>query len=116
MKYNVTIPDSTHASSRAIPSQIETRYGEYGIAAGQGGLVFTGGIVERSVERSDHVGADAVAPFADLGAALDPAKNAAAVTGKGDAEISAAGARARTLVIEAREDLSVLAEMRRALG
>jgi len=80
--------------------------------AGLDALVFTGGIGEHA----SRVRTDAVAPFADLGAALDPAKNAAAVSGQGDAEITATGARARTLVIEAREDLSVLAEMRQALG
>ncbi len=85
-----------------------------GLTATLGGLdalVFTGGIGEHA----ERVRAEAVAPFADLGAALDPAKNAAAVSGRGDAEISAAGARVRTLVIEAREDLSVLAEMERVL-
>jgi acetate kinase len=80
--------------------------------AGLDALVFTGGIGEHSPQ----VRADAAVSFADLWLALDPEKNAAAVSGKGDAEISAPGARVRTLVIEAREDLSVLAEIRRVLG
>jgi acetate kinase len=86
-----------------------------GLIATLGGLdalVFTGGIGEHA----HQIRAEAVVPFADLGAILDPAKNAAAISGKGDAEITAAGARVRTLVIEAREDLSVLAEMERVLG
>jgi acetate kinase len=86
-----------------------------GMIASLGGLdalVFTGGIGEHSPE----IRAAATAPFADLGLALDPEKNAAATSGKGEADLSAPGARARTLVIEAREDLSVLEEMKRVLG
>jgi acetate kinase len=80
--------------------------------AGLDALVFTGGIGERS----PRVRADAALPFADLGLALDPEKNAAAVSGRGEVEISGDGAKVRTLVIEAREDLAVLAEMKRVLG
>ncbi len=86
-----------------------------GMIASLGGLdalVFTGGIGERSPD----IRAAAALPFADLGLEIDPEKNATAMSGKGETDLSAPGARARTLVIEAREDLSVLAEMTRVLG
>ena len=44
---------------------------------------------------------------------IDPARNAA---GTGDADISAASARVRTLVITAREDVEIARQTRAALG
>jgi acetate kinase len=83
-----------------------------GMAAVLGGLdalVFTGGIGEHSAairgavsERLGH-----------LGVTIDASTNAHA---EGDADITAAGVRARVLVIAAREDLSVLAEVQGVLS
>jgi acetate kinase len=83
-----------------------------GMAAVLGGLdalVFTGGIGEHSAgirgavaERLGH-----------LGVAIDASANAQV---DGDADISADAGRSRVLVIAAREDLSVLAEVKRVLG
>ncbi|MGY1770908.1 hypothetical protein [Blastococcus sp. SYSU D00813] len=50
---------------------------------------------------------------AHLGVDLDPAANRAATT---DAEISAAGAAARTVVVTAREDLGIRRQVRGLLA
>jgi acetate kinase len=63
-------------------------------------LVFTGGIGEHA----PAVRATAAAGLGFLGVAVDHDANAAA---HGDADISAAGARVRTFVVTAREDLEV---------
>ena len=72
-------------------------------------LAFTGGVGERSSD----VRAAAVEGLGYLGVALDAGRNADA---DGDAEISGAGASARTVVIHAREDVQIAHETRRVLG
>jgi len=73
-------------------------------------VVFTGGVGENSRE----VRAAAVKGLSFLGLALDAAKNSKAR--KADADISADGAKARTLVVHAREDVEVAREVRRLLA
>jgi acetate kinase len=83
------------------------------MAASLGGLdvlVFTGGIGERSAE----LRALASAALAFLGVGLDEARNRSA-TGEGDSDISAPGAAAITLVVLAREDLEIAAQVRAVL-
>jgi acetate kinase len=83
------------------------------MAAALGGLdalVFTGGVGEHSAE----VRAGACAGLGFLGVTLDDDANAA--TGAGDRPISPAGERVAVLVVEAREDLEITAEVRRLLG
>jgi len=72
-------------------------------------LAFTGGIGEHQ----PAVRAEAAAGLAFLGVAIDPARNASAA---GDAEISAAAAGVRTVVISAREDVEIARQTRAALG
>jgi acetate kinase len=72
-------------------------------------LVFTGGIGEHQ----RPVRAEAAAGLGFLGVTIDLARNAA---GTGDADISAASARVRTLVITAREDVEIARQTRAALG
>jgi acetate kinase len=83
-----------------------------GVLGGVDALVFTGGIGEHSA----RVRQDVAAALAFSGLTLDEAKNGAGISEDPDAEISAAGAAVRALVITAREDLSVLAEVRRLQG
>jgi len=71
-------------------------------------LVFTGGIGEHA----PAVRARAAAGLAFLGVAVDPDGNQAAA---GDADISAHGAPARTLVITAREDAEIARNVRQVL-
>jgi acetate kinase len=66
-------------------------------------LAFTGGIGEHQA----RVRRDMLEPFAFAGLALDPARNDRAHP---DAEVSAEGARARSFVVEAREDLVMARE------
>jgi acetate kinase len=80
-----------------------------GVLGGVDALVFTGGIGEHSA----RVRQDVAAALGFAGLRLDEKKNGAGISGDPDAEISAAGAAVRALVITAREDLSVLAEVRR---
>ena len=83
------------------------------MAASMGGidaLLFTGGVGERS----PAVRAAAVAGLGFLGAALDTDLNEAGEPP--DREISAAGARVRTLVVAAREDLEIAHEVREVLS
>ena len=85
------------------------RAGIGAMAAALGGLdalVFTGGVGERAPE----IRARAAAGLSFLGVAIDDAANVA-----GAEEIGAAGAAARTLVIEAREDLEIARGVRSAL-
>jgi acetate kinase len=63
-------------------------------------LVLTGGIGEHSPLVRDRV----ASRLAYLGVGLDPDRNEAA---SGDADISAAGAAVRTVVVTAREDLEI---------
>jgi len=72
-------------------------------------VVFTGGVGEASpVVRSRTVNG-----LGFLGLGLDEEANAAS---RGDADISAPRAAARTLVVVAREDLQIALEVRRVLG
>jgi acetate kinase len=72
-------------------------------------LVFTGGAGEHSAP----VRGRTAQPLAFLGVAVDDAANAAAVP---DMEIGATGARVRTLVVQAREDLQIATEVEDLLG
>jgi acetate kinase len=84
------------------------RAGIGAMAAAIGGLetlVFTGGVGERA----PAVRAQAAAGLAFLGVDVDAAANEAA---SGDAEITATGAQARTLVVAAREDLEIARQVR----
>jgi acetate kinase len=86
-----------------------------GVLGGVDGIVFTGGIGEGSA----RVRRDMAPALAGAGLALDEAKNEAGIGAGGeggDALISAPGSPVRALVITAREDLSVLAEVRQVLG
>ena len=81
-----------------------------GMAAALDGLdavVFTGGIGEHA----PLIRSRAVPGF--LGAAVDPERNAAA---QGDADISAPGAAAATLVVTAREDIEIAYQVRTVLS
>ena len=83
------------------------------MAASLGGLdalLFTGGVGERS----PVVRGLAAAGLGFLGVDLDPECNAASEPE--DREIGAAGARVRTLVVAAREDLEIAHEVREVLG
>jgi acetate kinase len=73
-------------------------------------LVFTGGVGENSatIRWETCVGLDWI------GVAIDEAANDG--VGEGDTEISASGARVRTLVIHAREELEMAAQCRRRLS
>jgi acetate kinase len=82
------------------------------MAAALGGLdalVFTGGVGERAAE----VRRAAAAGLGFLGVALDETRNADQAP---DVDVSAAEAAARTLVVEAREDLEIARQVRAALG
>ena len=88
------------------------RAGIAAMTAALGGLdtlVFTGGVGERSAP----VRAAAAAGLGFLGIVLDPERN---VTARGDADISAPAAAARTLVVEAREDLEIARQVRTVLA
>ena len=85
------------------------RAGIAAMAAALGGLdtlVFTGGVGERSPE----IRARAAAGLAFLGIEIDPEPNAA-----GAEDITDPGSAARTLVVEAREDLEIARGVRAAL-
>jgi acetate kinase len=87
------------------------RAGIAAMAAALGGLdalVFTGGVGERSAP----VRAEACLGLGFLGVDLDPAANAAAA---GDADVTAAGAGVRVLVITAREDVEIAHQVRDVL-
>jgi acetate kinase len=88
------------------------RAGVASMAAALGGLdviAFTGGIGERSAP----VRSLAVGGLGFLGAALDEQRNGGATP---DADLSAAGAAVRTVVIAAREDLEIARQTRMVLG
>ncbi len=76
---------------------------------GLDGLVFTG----RSGERAPVVRAGAVAGLPFLGLQVDEERNASL---SGDGEIGSAGATARILVIESREDLEIARQVRGLVG
>jgi acetate kinase len=82
------------------------------MAAGLGGidvLAFTGGVGERS----SQVRKLATEGLGFLGLELDTARNEAATC---DVDLSSGGARAHTVVIEAREDLEIAQQTRAALA
>lgn len=82
------------------------------MAAALGGLdalVFTGGVGENSAE----IRSRAMDGLGFLGVEVDEAANSGAAAD--DREIGAAGAAARTLVIAAREDLEIAAQVRSVL-
>lgn len=82
------------------------------MAAATGGidvLTFTGGVGEHSAKVRERV----TGRLAHLGIVIDSARNDAA---KADGDISSARAAARTLVVTAREDLQIAAEVRRQLS
>jgi acetate kinase len=68
-------------------------------------LVFTGGVGERA----DAIRSATAAGLTFLGVAVDGDRNAAAVP---DVDVSAPGAGVRTIVIRAREDLEMAAQVR----
>ena len=72
-------------------------------------LVFTGGAGEGSA----RLRAEAARRLAFLGVAVDPARNTSAAP---DAEISAAGAPVRTLVVRAREEIVIARAARAAIA
>ena len=83
------------------------------MAASLGGLdalLFTGGVGEHA----PRIRAMATASLGFLGVELDQVANAAA--GPDDREIGASGARVRTLVVTAREDLEIAHEVREVLA
>ena len=82
------------------------------MAAALGGmdaLAFTGGVGEGS----GRTRAEAARRLAFLGVAVDPGRNTGV---KRDADVSAPGARVRTLVVGAREELVIARAVRRAVG
>jgi acetate kinase len=88
------------------------RAGIASMAAASGGLdalAFTGGVGEHSAE----IRAAAAGGLAFLGVAVDPGRNEAV---DGDGDISSARAGVRTVVIRAREDLEIAAQVRSLLG
>jgi acetate kinase len=83
-----------------------------GMAAAMNGadaLVFTGGVGENA----PAVRADAASGLRFLGVEVDAGLNESV---QGDADISAAGATVKTLVVHAREDVEVAREVRSVLG
>jgi acetate kinase len=72
-------------------------------------LVLTGGIGEHAAQ----VRADLAARLGHLGVQLDAASNSSA---DGDADVSAAGAQVRTVVVTAREDLQIAREVAAVLA
>jgi acetate kinase len=72
-------------------------------------LVFTGGIGEHS----PRIRSATASRLEHLGVALDTAANDGA---DADADISGEPSRVKTLVVTAREDLTVLAELKRVLA
>jgi acetate kinase len=71
-------------------------------------IVFTGGVGEHSPDVREA----AAGGLGFLGVAIDRAQNAAA---ENDADITAGGARIRTLVVHAREDIEVARDVRTTL-
>jgi acetate kinase len=91
------------------------RAGIAAMAAALGGLetlVFTGGVGENA----PVVRAEAAAGLGFLGVDVDPALNHAKGAPGGDREISGPGARVRTFVIAAREDIEIARQVRAELA
>jgi acetate kinase len=72
-------------------------------------LVFTGGVGERAA----GVRAMAADGLSFLGVRVDASRNEGA---RGDADVSAPDAEVRTVVVEAREDLEIAAQVRAVLS
>jgi acetate kinase len=90
------------------------RAGIAAMAAALGGLetlVFTGGVGENA----PAVRAGAASGLGFLGVGVDPALNQASGA-PGDREISRPGARVRTFVIAAREDIEIARQVRAAIA
>jgi acetate kinase len=116
-------PDMRTLLSRVATGDSEARFavevylhrlrsGIAGMAATLGGLdtlVFTGGVGENQPPIRERCAEG----LAFLGVAVDGARNAEA---KGDAEITGTGARVRTLIVKAREDLEIAAGVRATLN
>jgi acetate kinase len=104
--------DGDHDAELAVGVYLHRLRGDIAaMAAAMGGLdalVFTGGVGENAAPIRER----AAAGLEFLGVAVDAAANA----GSGDREITAPGARVRTLVVAAREDLQIAAEVRALLG
>jgi acetate kinase len=82
------------------------------MAAALGGvdaLAFTGGVGERSAP----IRAAATSGMSFMGIAIDSDRNGAA---HGDCEITRAGAEVRSVVVEAREDLEIAAQVRAVIA
>ena len=73
--------------------------------------MFTGGVGENSPE----VRGLTVAGLGFLGLVVDEARNAREAAEAQDRDVSAAGARALTLVVQSREDLEIARAVRRLL-
>jgi acetate kinase len=113
MREVVTRADTGDAAARlALEVYVHRlRAGIAAMAAALGGLdvlAFTGGVGEHSAEARGA----AAAGVAFLGVGVDPERNEGV---NGDGEISSAGAAVRTLVIRAREDLEIAAQVRSVL-
>jgi acetate kinase len=92
-----------------VHSLVRTIGAMIGVLGGLDALVFTGGIGEHSAT----VRADVTTALAFLGVAVDAGANEGR---SDDTDIAARGARVRVPVITAREDLTILADVRRLLG
>ncbi len=107
---------AAHGSSRAalayavfVHRLIRVAGGLIAVLGGLDAIVFTAGIGEHSAK----VRQDVATALAFLSLALDEARNEA---GSGDRDIAATSSAVRALVMEAREDLAILAAVRRLLG
>jgi acetate kinase len=93
-----------HSARRAIGAMTAS-------LGGIDALAFTGGVGEHS----SRVRSDVSRAMGYAGVQLDEAANARATGATGDADVSQR-LSAAVLVVRAREDLAILAEIRRALG
>lgn len=94
--------------------QHRLRAGIAAMAAAMGGLdtlVFTGGVGENQ----PAIREECAAGLGFLGVAVDPGRNVEAAA-EPEVDITAPGAAVRTLVIGAREDLEIAAQVRAVLG
>jgi acetate kinase len=107
--------DAAGEPSARLALDVYTHRLRAGIAAmaavldGIDALVFTGGVGERS----PVVRRRAAAGLSFLGVSLDDARNDAGLT---DAQIGAAGAEVRVLVVAAREDIEIAGQVRTVLS
>jgi acetate kinase len=117
------MPAVISAADRADPDALlaldvwvhRTRSTVSAMTAALGGLdvlVFSGGVGEHQPFLRERVAAG----LGFLGLAVDTERNRAAVDSEADADISAPGAAARTLVVEAREDLVIARQVRLLLA